>query len=197
MTPSSKLWKGRNKDKIILDLCGGTGSWSRPYREAGYDVRLITFPDNDVRTYQPPDNVYGILAAPPCTMFSRARTRAKTPRDIIGGLSVVDACIRIIWRCKPNWWALENPDGLLKKYLGKAVWTFQPYHYGESYSKRTSLWGNFIPPMFNPKRLSDQERAWAKTNSRPIKVKGSGLTVADIRAITPPLFAQAFYEANK
>ena len=31
--------------KIILDLCGGTGSWSRPYKEAGYDVRLITLPE--------------------------------------------------------------------------------------------------------------------------------------------------------
>lgn len=29
---------GRGK-KIILDLCGGTGSWSRPWEEAGYDVR--------------------------------------------------------------------------------------------------------------------------------------------------------------
>ncbi len=27
--------------KIILDLCGGTGAWSKPYREAGYDVRLM------------------------------------------------------------------------------------------------------------------------------------------------------------
>lgn len=26
--------------KIILDLCGGTGSWSKPYRDAGYDVRF-------------------------------------------------------------------------------------------------------------------------------------------------------------
>lgn len=34
-----------NENKIILDLCGGTGSWSRPYKEAGYDVRLITLPD--------------------------------------------------------------------------------------------------------------------------------------------------------
>ena len=25
----------KNKDKIILDLCGGTGAWSRPYKEAG------------------------------------------------------------------------------------------------------------------------------------------------------------------
>ena len=30
--------------KIILDLCGGTGSWSKPYRAAGYDVRVITLP---------------------------------------------------------------------------------------------------------------------------------------------------------
>lgn len=33
-----------NKDKIILDLCGGTGSWSKPYKDAGYDVRVITLP---------------------------------------------------------------------------------------------------------------------------------------------------------
>jgi hypothetical protein len=33
------------KKKIILDLCGGTGSWGKPYREAGYDVRLITLPE--------------------------------------------------------------------------------------------------------------------------------------------------------
>ena len=34
---------------VILDLCGGTGSWSAPYREAGYDVRVVTLPDMDVR----------------------------------------------------------------------------------------------------------------------------------------------------
>ena len=28
--------------KIILDLCGGTGAWSEPYKEAGYDVKVIT-----------------------------------------------------------------------------------------------------------------------------------------------------------
>jgi len=37
-----------NQNKIILDLCGGTGSWSKPYKEAGYDVRLITLPDYNV-----------------------------------------------------------------------------------------------------------------------------------------------------
>ena len=26
--------------KIILDLCGGTGSWSRPWKLNGYDVLI-------------------------------------------------------------------------------------------------------------------------------------------------------------
>ena len=56
-------------NKVILDLCGGTGSWSKPYKDNGYDVRVITLPDYDVTTFEPPKDVYGILAAPPCTMF--------------------------------------------------------------------------------------------------------------------------------
>lgn len=36
------------RDKIILDLCGGTGSWSNPYKEAGYQVLVITFPERIV-----------------------------------------------------------------------------------------------------------------------------------------------------
>ena len=80
-----------NRDKIILDLCGGTGAWSKPYKDAGYDVRVITHPKHDVRELVPrelgtPTNeifwdvyikgVYGVLAAPPCTQFSFARTNA-------------------------------------------------------------------------------------------------------------------------
>jgi hypothetical protein len=36
------------KNKIILDLCGGTGAWSKPYRDAGYTVIVVTPPDFDV-----------------------------------------------------------------------------------------------------------------------------------------------------
>ena len=83
--------------KIILDLCGGTGAWSVPYREAGYDVRNITLPEYDVRTYKPPQNVYGILAAPPCDQFSFAKTTGK-PRDLQRGFEIVKACLEIIWK---------------------------------------------------------------------------------------------------
>ena len=85
--------------KIILDLCGGTGAWSKPYKDNGYEVINVTLPEYDVRLYQPPDNVYGILAAPPCTMFSLTRTKAKRPRDLKEGMELVRACLNIIWSC--------------------------------------------------------------------------------------------------
>ena len=61
----SNIDERTGKPKIILDLCGGSGSGSRAYVAAGYDVRNITLPQYDVLTYEPPENVYGILAAPP------------------------------------------------------------------------------------------------------------------------------------
>lgn len=98
-------------NKIILDLCGGTGSWSEPYKEAGYDVRIITLPEHDVCTYEPPKNVYGILAAPPCTEFSIAK--GSSLRDFETALQVVDACIKIVWKCRMDgtlrFWA-QNKD---------------------------------------------------------------------------------------
>lgn len=144
-------------NKIILDLCGGTGSWSKPYKEdGGYDVRNITLPEFDVRTYKPPKRVYGVLAAPPCPMFSFARTNAKKKRDLKKGMEIVEACLRIIWACQYSpvsntakytrlkFWALENPYfGLLKNFLGKPVMVFDPFEFGDRYKKRTALWGNF------------------------------------------------------
>ena len=136
-----------NKDKIILDLCGGTGSWSKPYREAGYDVRVITLPEYDVRTYEPPDNVYGILAAPPCTEFSVLNCIAEArDRDEDAGMEIVNACLKIIEKCNPKFWAMENPRGYLRKYMGKPALTFQPWQFGDGWTKATDLWGRFAPP---------------------------------------------------
>lgn len=139
-----------NSDKIILDLCGGTGSWSRPYREAGYDVRVITLPEYDVRTYEPPDNVYGILAAPPCTEFSVLNCVAEPrERDEDAGMEIVNACLKIIEKCNPKFWAMENPRGYLRKYLGKPTYSFQPWYFGDAWTKATDIWGRFAPPVWS------------------------------------------------
>lgn len=192
-----------NTKKKILDLCGGTGSWSTPYKEAGYDVELVTLPDNDVRTYEPPENVYGILAAPPCTMFSLARTRAKKPRDFNEGMETVLACLNIIWEVRKKqklaFWALENPMGYLRQFLGKPPFTFHPTDFGERYTKRTDLWGYYNIPTKKPIVLTEEEKALMSTNSRKLPSISdiTGSNQAAKRAITPRGFAEAFFEANK
>ena len=183
--------KENNKNKIILDLCGGTGAWSRPYKEAGYDVRIITLPSNDIRTYRPPKNVYGILAAPPCTHFAVSGARwfkSKGKNALLEGLAVADACIRIIQVTKPKFWALENPVGRLVNYYGKPKMYFNPCDYGDPYTKKTALWGVFNEPEKNPIKPELHSRIWYAS---------PGPKRAELRSITPKGFADAFFKANK
>ncbi len=194
--------------KIILDLCGGTGAWSKPYAAAGYDVRVVTLPE-DVRLYQPPENVHGILAAPPCTMFAISGNRWKrTDEQMKDALSMVDACLRIIFACKPKWWALENPVGKLIHYIGKWRYTFQPCDYGDPWTKRTCIWGEHWMPGTKP-----VEPVGLWTDGTPSGKLGivdhpeylppdwihklpESKDRATLRSITPPGFAQAFFAAN-
>ncbi len=185
--------------KIVLDLCGGTGSWSKPWSDAGYDVRIITLPEHDVRLYIPPEKVYCILAAPPCTEFSFAKHyhgKGNYSHDFKAGLSVVDACLRIVWRSKPSVYAIENPRGYLKRFLGKPDFTFDPWQFGDNYSKKTELWGNFnIPKITHSK--PEKLIKFSMLHSRDIHPEFYGkLTRQERRAITPTGFSQAFYEAN-
>lgn len=201
--------------KIILDLCGGTGAWSKSYRDAGYDVRVITWPETDVRFYEPPNNVYGILAAPPCTMFSFARTNAKKPRDLEEGMQTVMACLRIIWTCQKRlknqysqqpslkFWALENPNGHLKYFLGKPVFEFDPYEFGDIYSKRTHLWGWFNDPVkTHTEQARTLKKKFDKLSMKEIKSIGDEIwrntkNRQTLRAVTPKGFAEAFFKANQ
>ena len=141
--------------KIILDLCGGTGAWSKPYRDAGYDVRLVTLPGWDVRWFQYVDEqVYGILAAVDCTHFAGSGAQYWPEKDADGrtleGLAIVDACMRIIHVQNPVFWCLENPVGRLRRWIGPPVMTFNPCDYGDPYTKKTCLWGKFNAPVKTP-----------------------------------------------
>ena len=187
--------------KIILDLCGGTGSWSKPYVENGYDVRLITLPENDVRLYVPPDNVYGILAAPPCTEFSKAKHfhgKGNYSHNFLVGLEIVSACMRVILTAQPKFWALENPLGYLTEWLGKPAYIFDAWEFGHSYQKRTALWGDFNIPI---KSISNKPKNIVKFSmlkSHEIAPDYFGkLDRQARRAVTPFGFAEAFFMANQ
>ena len=211
-----------NSNKIILHICADIGSDSIYYQKNGYDVRLIGSKIG-VENYSPPDNVYGIIANPPCTMFSFARTNARLPRDLKQGMFCVEHCLRIIWQCqyqavskyakytRLKFWALENPYfGLLKNFLGKPVLVYSPEEYGDNYQKRTALWGNFNIPIKTSVDLSPEMKAKVKTNSYLHTRKFDSLLNREIhpeklgvldrqarRSICSNEFAKAFFEANQ
>lgn len=177
---------------MILDLCAGTGSWSEPYKRAGYDVRCVDLPE-DVRLMRFAGKVHGILAAPPCTYFSRMRMCRGRPTDqqFKEALSIVDACLRAVVIYQPKWWALENPEGYLREWLGEPRLKFDPWQYGDPWTKRTWIWGDFTLPA-EVALPYESKLAWIH------RKKGSrGIAKGDAQnAITPPGFARAFFEAN-
>lgn len=215
--------------KIILDLCGGTGSWAKPWKDNGYKIFTITLPDFDIRKVRldykngliefPNKNggfigiarksVYGILAAPPCTMFSFARTNAKTPRNLKEGMECVRTCLDIIWFCKEvlqptgkktlplKFWALENPyHGFLKQFLGTPAFTFDPSDFGDNYQKKTALWGHFNEPIKKPVPKTGVKFDYLKSKDIHPEYFGK-FDRQTRRSITPQGFAKAFFEANK
>lgn len=132
--------------KTILHLCADIGSDSKPYKDAGYDVRCIG-KEVGVENYKPPQDVYGVIANPVCTEFSIAQGFHKRGNHA-RGLDMVKHCLRIIEECSPVFWVLENPaSGKLKDYLGKPRMTYEPWQYGSPWTKRTALWGKFNIPL--------------------------------------------------
>jgi hypothetical protein len=208
-----------DKPKIILDLCGGTGSWSRFYADdPEYEVRIIDPQEwldedsgtGDVRFFQLPDPktdpIYGILAAPPCTIFSNAGARWWKNRSLeekLDGISVMDACMRIVLACKMNghplkFWAVENPVGKMRRFLGNPTMTFQPNEFAgylddprsDQYTKRTLLWSEFQIPAKKKLPAIDGSKMWAKYGGKSAATKRA-------RSATPQGFAKAFYLTNQ
>jgi hypothetical protein len=183
---------------LILSLCDLTGNWSRPYAEAGYRVHRVDIADGqDVRLLDHiGEPVHGILAAPPCDHFALSGARwweGKGEQPILDGLALVDACLRAVALYRPAFWALENPVGRLRRWLGPPAMRFQPCQFGDPYNKRTCLWGHFSPPT--PLFAPQARRAVAPVLGSMMHTRFSGKQKAR-RSVTPPGFARAFFEAN-
>ena len=198
----------------ILQLCADTGSDTKPYKDAGYEVICIG-KDIGVENYHPPKDVYGIIANPPCTNFSSVRTSAKIPRNEEEGMRLVKECQRIIAEANPTFWVIENPaTGLLKKYLGKPRFTYQPWEFGSPWSKKTALWGKFNIPEKKYTKWEDVPKN-DKLYIRPGRNKPNMVYLhksavkyipefvdfhpdsdMEMRSLCSQNFATAFYEVN-
>ncbi len=178
-------------NKTILHLCADEGSDSKPYLEAGYNVILVK-EDDDVRIFVPPKKVYGIIANPPCTHLAGSGARwwkEKGTEALLESLAIVGACLRVVTAANPVFWVLENPVGRLSRYLGKPAAYYQPYEYGDPYTKKTCLWGLFKMPEKGP--------IVSPTEGSKMHLLPPSNDRAKLRSLCPPGFAYSFFNANR
>jgi len=157
----------------LLELFSGTGSVGRPWREAGHEVISV---DVDGR-YHPevcedilqlsycklpiPDVIW---ASPPCDQYSRARTRAKTPRNLTLADSLVAKTLELIQYFQEKnpelIWFIENGNstmlwgrGVAKDLANYTVVDYCQYS-GPGYRKRTRI-AHSDNILWNPRPLCD------------------------------------------
>jgi len=208
--------------KTILSLFDYSGEWSQPYIDAGYNVIQIDkqIEGIDINDFCVayiaeeiglPPFVHGIIAAPPCTHFTTACNRLWKDKDADGrtdtDLNLVRKVLATVDYYQDTaedvkefalkWWVLENPVGRLNtllpylKEFGPRY--FHPYEFGDPYTKKTGLWGEFAFPEKNPVEpiRTCAQGSWLQ------KLGGKSQATKNARSKTPPGFAQAFFEANR
>jgi hypothetical protein len=198
--------------KIILSLFDFSGSWSQPYKNAGFEViqhdlqlgfDVMQFDYSQIAR----SNVFGILAAPPCIHFTKASQHLWSFYDLTGetykSLLLISRVLFLVEYFNPVFWALENPPGRLPSLLPALnkyrLLSFQPYQYGDAWSKHTLIFGQFNPflvqTIVKPVKNRDNNfllRDMPSASRLLFKNKGRSAR----RSITPPGFASAFFNAN-
>lgn len=209
-----------NQDKTIISLFDYSGSWSKPYRENGYnviqqDLKLgqcivdDTVP-NAIKDYVDGNKVYGILSAVPCTDFAGSGARwwneketmpanyagdnVKFKNTIELSMFFVFATQLLVELFNPVFWCIENPVGRIHKLvpeIGKPKLYFNPCDFGDPYTKKTALYGNFNTNLkMNPVFPSEGSKMWRLYGGKSERTK-------ELRSKTPEGFAKVFFEANK
>lgn len=202
---------GGNADKVVLSLFDKSGAWSRPWEEAGYQVYRFDIQENpetgDVNKFSVDFfgdwfgdfdglDIYAILAACPCTDFAVSGARHFAAKDADGrtvaSVELVHQTLRVIEYFRPVMWAIENPVGRIERLGGLPPWrlSFDPFHVGDTYTKKTLIWGRFnadlpVAPV-DPVEGSKMHRMYG----------GSSLATKNARSVTPEGFAYAFFMAN-
>ena len=197
----------------LLELFSGTGSIGKIFRARGWEVVSVDCDPKmnptivaDIATFN-----YRMLggrfdalwASPPCQMYSIARSKAKTPRDLEGSDRLVQKVKDMIDFFHPTFWVFENPQsGLLK---GRRVVEGIPYvdvdycMYSWPYRKRTRIWTNATGQRWTRLCEHDCEASdgnchtnWAQKAGQH---RGDKFTREELYAM-PPLLCEEIYSAT-
>jgi len=205
----------------LLELFSGTGSIGKAFQAAGWEVVSVDLDSAaqpticcDLRSWdyrQMPRHSFDyIWASPPCTHYSRARTTAKTPRDLDGADAIVRRTLEIIEYFGAPW-CLENPQtGLLKE---REIMRGLPYvdctycSFGYPYKKKTRLWSSLPLQLPPPCCKASPCAAFAASGSHPctaqrapgrkrngVRREGDRCSLQQLYSM-PPQLCQAICEA--
>ena len=203
----------------LLELFSGTGSIGNAFRARGWEVvSLDSDPAAgadiccDIMDWDPTSigDVDFIWASPPCTHYSAARTRARTPRDLTTADLVVQKTLEIIMRLSPWAWIMENPDtGLLKRrpfmHTIPVLGVVDYCQYGAHYRKRTRLWGCCPGISFLPLCKKDtchavvdgKHRVTAQRGTNRTFPRDTNVTVCELYSLPEDLCTDISYAATR
>jgi hypothetical protein len=205
---------------LCVSLFDHSGVWSAPWAathevvmvdlQRGWNVLHVT-PETFGRA---PDVV---LAAPPCTVFTKASSRHWPLYEASGqtrrSVEMVEHTLWLIRQWNPRVWALENPVGRIHTLVPEVMvlgrWRFSPNEYAgwcpigerrmhhgwldhERARKETFIYGRCRRPVERPEPVMDPGSGQTVTSWI-----GPGKDRANARSQTPRGFALAFYAANK
>lgn len=195
----------------VLDLFAGTGSATKAFEDAGYEVIKVELDESFDANYRDVMNVdmtaLGyfdfVWASPPCTAFSVASighhwNPDKTPKTDAAwyGQKLLERTLSIIEQLKPKAWIIENPRGMMRtlpmmQLLPRRTITY--CQYGDTRMKPTDLWG-YVPGWESkaPCKNGDPCHESAPRGSR---TGTQGLQGAKIRSMIPYKLGEEICEA--
>lgn len=153
-----KTFAGKNGMRTVISLFDASGVLAQPWHEAGYNVvaydlqtgaDISEFNAENLLEQHGNDEVWAILAQPPCTDFASSGAQWWKDKDADGRTEASNELVRQVLRTvelfRPPVWVMENPVGRIAKLnkLPEPTLSFDPWNFGDPYTKRTLLWGKF------------------------------------------------------
>lgn len=175
--------------KVCLDLFAGLGGFSQAFEDAeGWEVVTVDIEERfdpdiqaDVLELSPDDlpEPDVVLASPPCPDFSVACIVDKWDKDtgrspeflpekesIAKSLQIVFHTLWLVRKLEPDWWFMENPQGMLRQFIGSPSGQVHYCQYGEDFKKPTDLWGRH--PQMTYRKCPGRKRCHHVSNPREV-----------------------------